>query len=236
MVMSYNVYAMDVSLPDNPYATLYKRAVGIEVIDLYSRADDLYQKYIAAKAREQSLANRMLSAVAIGAGGVGAMMLASGLAEQNADAAAEQDMSAYLATFRCDFGQGRNIKGGEKQIELPGANGLLQLNQEYKTLAADLKVRKEALGLAPGIESEHITDTATTGLYDNTSIGKTDGAFTSLARALSDEAGDDAAQWAAQKAAAKKKTTTGGIVGGVGIVGGGIGNIIINGRQDNQDE
>ena len=195
--------------------------------DSQKNIDELKDNAQAMKDKEQSLTARLTSGTAIGSMGIGGMQALSAVAEQKADQSAEQDMSAYLATFHCDFGQGRNIKGGDKQIELPGANALFQLNQEYKSLAADLKVRKESLELRAGIEAEHIDDKATTGLYDDASLGRVDGAFTSIARALSDEANDDAAQWAAQKADTKNKLKTGAITAGVGSAVGIAGNIAI---------
>lgn len=189
--------------------------------ELRANADEM-------KRVEQSTENKLLGAAGMGAAGIGGMQVASALAEKNADEDAERDMAAYLATFRCDYGHGLNIKGGETGIELPGANSLIPLYQEYVNLANDLKVRKNALGMKPGIESEKILDAATSGLYDNQSIGKVDGAFTSLARALADPTGADAAEWAAQKDATAKKLKTGAVVAGVGILGSAVGNAIIN--------
>lgn len=197
--------------------------------ELRANADEM-------KAVEQSTENKLLGAAGIGAAGIGGMQVASALAEKNADEDAERDMAAYLATFRCDYGHGLNIKGGETGIELPGANNLIPLYQEYVNLANDLKVRKNALGMKPGIESEKILDAATSGLYDNQSIGKVDGAFTSLARALADPTGADAAEWAAQKDATAKKLKTGAIVAGVGIVGSAVGNAIINRNVDEKSD
>lgn len=189
--------------------------------ELRANADEM-------KRVEQSTENKLLGATGMGAAGIGGMQVASALAEKNADEDAERDMAAYLATFRCDYGHGLNIKGGETGIELPGANSLIPLYQEYVNLANDLKVRKNALGMKPGIESEKILDAATSGLYDNQSIGKVDGAFTSLARALADPTGADAAEWAAQKDATAKKLKTGAVVAGIGILGSAVGNAIIN--------
>ncbi|MBR2342334.1 MAG: carboxypeptidase-like regulatory domain-containing protein [Alphaproteobacteria bacterium] len=189
--------------------------------ELRANADEM-------KRVEQSTENKLLGAAGMGAAGIGGMQVASALAEKNADEDAERDMAAYLATFRCDYGHGLNIKGGETGIELPGANSLIPLYQEYVNLANDLKVRKNALGMKPGIESEKILDAATSGLYDNQSIGKVDGAFTSLARALADPTGADAAEWAAQKDATAKKLKTGAVVAGIGILGSAVGNAIIN--------
>lgn len=199
----------------------------LKFLDKFTEYSVLQENLRAAQEREQSLGNRLLGAVSIGATGIGGMQLASGLAEQKADEDAEMDMKAYLATFSCDYGNGR-IEYGKTNIELPGGNELLPMVAEYKQLAADLKQRKDALGLAPGIESEVVLDAAATGLYDNAAIGKTGGAFTSVARALTDTTSDDATQWAEQKSSAQKKNKTGAIVGGVGAVGGAVGNVIEN--------
>ena len=109
-----------------------------------------------------------------------------------------------------------------------GGNALAPLYTEYVQLAQDLKMRKEALGMAPGIESEEILDKANMGLYDNESLGKTDGAFTSLAAALSNPTGADAAEWAAQKAETAEQLKTGAITAGVGAVASIAANIAIN--------
>ena len=192
------------------------------------KIDEARKKYEDAKATEQSLENRMLGAASMGAMGIGGMMVASSLAEQNANADAERDMAAYLATFKCDYGAGMNIRGGETGIELPGATELIPLYAEYVSLANDLKVRKEQLGMKPGIESEPILDSATTGLYDDVSTGITSGAYASLARALQNPDGEDAKKWSEQKDKTAKDLKTGAITAGVGGVVGLIGDASIN--------
>ncbi|MBQ4069970.1 MAG: hypothetical protein IJD52_01180, partial [Alphaproteobacteria bacterium] len=121
--------------------------------------------------------------------------------------------------------------GGEKNIELPGANALMAQRTEYIALANDLKTRKESLGMKPGIESELILDQASTGLYDDVHTGKTGGKFTSVSRALLDKNSDDAKAWAEQKADAadKKKTGTTTAIGGAGLSA--VGNVAANGLK-----
>ena len=204
--------------------------------DSKKKIAELQENYDAMKEKEQSTENKLLGAGAMASIGAGGQMIASSLAEQQADAAAELDMTAYLATFRCDFGQGRNIKGGETDIVLPGGNDLAPLYTEYVKLAQDLKMRKEALGMTPGIESEEILDKANMGLYDNESLGKTDGAFTSLASALSNPTGADAAEWAAQKAKTAEQLKTGAITAGVGAVASIAANIAINENKNAKQE
>lgn len=194
-------------------------------LDNYRQAQKAYEE---AKAKEQSLGNRILGAAAIGAGGVGGMMLASGLAEKNADMAAEQDMSAYLATFKCDYGSGMNVKGGESNITLPGANVLLPLYNEYVSLTVDLKSRKEALEMKPGIEAEVILNASETGLYDNESTG-VNGTYASVSKALMNPDGADAEVLQAQSDKTSQNIKTGAVVGGVGIVGGVVGDVLLNG-------
>ena len=204
--------------------------------DSEAKIKELQENADAMKAKEQSTANKLLGAASMGSMGIGGMQIASALAEQKADTAAEQGMSAYLATFKCSYGQGINIQGGENNITLPGANILLPIYNEYITLASDLKSKKESLGLSPGIESEIIQDAATSGLYDNKSLGITNTAFTSVSRALMNENSEDAAEWAAQKADTASQLKTGAIVAGVGAAVGIVGNILINEVADKTKE
>jgi hypothetical protein len=62
--------------------------------DSAAKVNELRDNAQAMKDKERSLENRLLGAAAIGATGIGGMQLASGLAEQSADKAAEQDMAA----------------------------------------------------------------------------------------------------------------------------------------------
>ena len=190
--------------------------------------DELAENANAMKEKEQSTANKTLGAASMGAMGIGGMMVASSLAEQNANADAERDMTAYLATFRCDYGAGMNIQGGETGIELPGAAELIPLYAEYVSLANDLKTRKEQLGMKPGIESEPILDSATTGLYDDVSTGITSGAYASLARAMQNPDGEDAKKWSESQDEIAKKLKTGAITAGAGAVVGVVGDMIVN--------
>ena len=174
-----------------PQPTLSEEDQKAKIAELKSNAD-------AMKEKEQSTENKLLSGASMGAMGIAGMQTLSALSEQRADQQAEQDMTAYLATFRCDFGQGKFIKGGQTNVELPGAGQLSTLYNEYMNLAEDLKTRKESLGLAQGIESEVIIDTSVINLYDDVGTG-INGTFTSLAKALSDSTSADAAEWAEQK-------------------------------------
>lgn len=208
-------------VPETPEPTLSEEDSQKKINELQENADAMHEK-------EQSTANKLLGGASIGAMGIGGMQTASAIAEKRADEEAERDMAAYIATFRCDFGQGRNIQGGETEIALPGASELSPLYTEFMELAADLKIRKEALGLRAGIESEVIIDSATTGLYDDVSLGKTDGAYTSLYRALTDSDSADAAEWAEQKSDTASQLKTGATLLGVGAVASVAGNLLIN--------
>lgn len=204
--------------------------------DSRARVDELRENAKKMHDKETSTANKLIGAAGIGATGIGTSQALSALSEQRADKNAENDMRAYLATIKCDYGTGKTVNGGETGIELPGGNELTQYATQYKTLAADLKVRKTALGMSPGIESETIIDAAETGLYDNAATGKTNGAFTSLSRALSDETSADAQAWAQQKANTASKLKTGAIVAGVGAVGSAIANLAVNSGVDKQNK
>lgn len=203
-----------------------------EIADLKAQQEakisELRENYEDMKEIENSFENRMLGATGMATMGIGGMQLATSMTEDKADDAAEQQMKAYLATFSCTYAAGKRYSGGETTIELPGGNELINLYNEYIGLANDLKTRKNALGLRAGIESEPILDGATSGLYDDISIGKTSGAFTSLARALSDPDSEDAAAWAAQRAETTEQKNTALTTLGIGAVATVAGNILIN--------
>ncbi len=192
------------------------------------KIDELQKNADAMHEKEHSTANKLIGAAGIGMTGIGGMQLLSGKAEQSADQAAEQEMQAYLNTFRCDYGGGKTFRGGEREIELPGAGVLTEKYNEYITLASDLKARKESLGMMPGIESEEIIDSVTSGLYDDVGVGITDGVYTSISRALLDETGEDAAEWAKQKEDTASKVKTGIALAATGAAGSLIANMIVN--------
>lgn len=187
-------------------------------------------KYKAAKEKEQSLANRMVSGVSMAATGIGGMELAQGLSEQKADKDAEADMSRYIETFQCRIGeQGAKINGGDTNISTPGANQLINLYQEYVNLAADLRERKQALGMRAGIESEVILDKASTGLYDDKGTGIENGTYASLYRASQGNQ-QDADKLSALKDTSKKRVIGGAVAAGAGVVVGALGDSLINGK------
>jgi hypothetical protein len=185
----------------------------------------------AAKEREQSTANKLLGGATMGAMGLGGMELASALSEKQVMEDAEQTMKAYLATFTCRYSDGGIVQGGEVDIELPGGNELLPLVTEYKQLAADLKARKQALDIAPGIETEEIIDKANSGLYNDESTGIIDGVYTSVSRALQNENSEDAKEWAADKEAIDKKIKTSTTVVAVTAVASIAANLAINNKK-----
>ncbi|MBQ0013304.1 MAG: hypothetical protein KBS86_01890 [Proteobacteria bacterium] len=188
---------------------------------------DLEAKTKAAKDTEQSLKNRLLGGATMVATGIGGMELARGLAEQSTDKAANDDMTAYLATFKCEYGTNK-ADGGETENELPGANTLFALYNEYQQLASDLQGTKEALGMTPGIESQVVLDKAATGLYDDMATGKTNGTFASLSRAINDSESADAAQIADEQSKSKSRVTGGAIAAGAGVAAGVTGNVLLN--------
>lgn len=168
----------------------------------------------SARETENSDVNKMLGATGMGATGIGGMMLMQGLAEKAADDDATRAMQAYIATFNCEVGNNR-VPGGVT-AEVPGGNELINLYGEYVNLANNVKEMKSELGLRPGIESEPILNSATSGLYDDVSVAGTSGAYASLARALMDPYGKDAAAWAEQTEKTSKNITTGAITAGTG--------------------
>ena len=196
-----------------------------ELEEKLKTAQDALKK---AQDKENSWANRAVSATSTAASGVGGMMAASALAERRADAAAEAEMQDYISTMKCEYGGGKEYNLGTDEVTLPGGNELLEYYTEYKTLADNLKTTKAALGLRAGIESEVLYDRAQSGLYQYANTGKTGGGETSLFRALTDAESTDATAWNDQKDASTKQLYIGGGAAAVGVVGGATGNYFIN--------
>lgn len=192
-----------------------------------SKVDDAKKAYDDAKATEQSTANKMLGGVSMAATGIGGMQLAQGLAEKSADEAADKDMQAYLATFKCKVSD-KSYTGGTMGIDVGGTNSLITLYQEYVDLAADLKARKEALGQKPGIESEVVLNKAEMGLYDDVGHGIENGTYASLYRASRGNE-NDKNKLAEQKESSANRVKGGAIAAGGGALGGVVGNEVMNG-------
>ena len=222
------VCAGELNLDSMSITDLYKQ---LEAINY--EYEELQKAYDDAKSRETSFANRMLGGLTMAATGIGGMELAQGLAEQNADEAAERDMTAYLATFQCKVGDKR-YSGGTTGIETDGANQLTSLYQEYVELAADLKERKTALGMKAGIESEVILDKNNTGLYDDVGHGIENGTYASLYRASRGNE-NDIKKLEEQKNTSANRVKGGAIAAGGGAVGGMAGNILINHTGDDDN-
>ena len=205
--------------PTSTEKEMYDHAAALKQ-QLDENTEKLEENYEDLKANEQSTANKTLTALTTAATGIGGMELAMGLAQQNADKEAAADMDAYISTFRCTYGDGKSVKGGPDEIQLPSGNTeeLMKLRSEYVALAADLKERKEALGLKPGIEAEEILDKTQMGLYDDEFVGITSGNYESLYRAkmLGSEA--DQAKLDEQAQSAKNRVIAGGVVAGEAIL------------------
>ncbi len=201
--------------------------------ELSANTSALEENYQNMQDKETSFENRMLGAAGMGTVGIGGMMAASALAEQNTDKSAEDDMRAYLATMQCKVGN-NTYSGGTTGIEVGGANQLINMYQQYAELAADLKERKNALGLTPGIEAEIVIDKAASGLYDDVGTGIGSGAYASIARALQDPNGADAQKWNEQKNSASTKLKTGATVAAVGAVASAVANYAMN--HNNKDK
>lgn len=197
-----------------------------------SKLEEKQKAYDEAKANEQSTANKTLTAATTAAMGIGTMELLQGRAEQKADKEAAESMAAYIATMRCTYGEDKQVKAGPDEIELPGGNNqdLMNYRAEYLALANDLKERKTALGMKPGIESEELIDKASTGLYDDENLGITSGAYASLYRAQILGSETDQAKIDEAAKTSKNRVLGGAIAAGAGLVIGVAGNSLINGK------
>jgi len=204
-------------------------------VDNSQRVADAEKAYNAAYDAEQSTENRILGGTTIAATGLGGMQLAQGLAEQAADRAAEEDMKAYIATFKCSIGEKgpKNYNGGTKGITTPVLTQFTDLYQDYKNTAGQLKIRKEALGMTPGIEAELVLEAKDTdSLYDDVGHGIENRTQASLYRSLTGDA-DDANALNDKKETSATRVKGGAAAVGAGVVGGVAGNLLINHNDSN---
>ena len=206
------------------YAPEIKTQIKRDDMAMQRDAEDAYRnEYDNA----QSWANKGTTALSTLMTGEGAMMAARAIAEKIADDDAEEKMSEYVSTMKCEYGGGQSVNLGDTET-LPGGNELANYYAEYKQLADKLKATKAALNLRPGIESEVLYDRAETGLYQYQTAERQSGGFTSLSRALMNPDGTDAEQWNAQRAETNRDLLVGGALATVGLAGSYIANRAIN--------
>lgn len=197
------------------------------------KAKEAEKNYQDAKENRDSTENRMLNFATTLAASQGASTMLSAMAEKKADAAAEQEMTAYLGGMYCEYGGGQSVRVGLANVEIPGGNELLNYYSEYKNIADRLKTQKTALNLPAGLESQTVYDKAESNLYKNASLGRGAGTQTSLSRALLDSNSADAAAWQAQKDKTAKNLKTGALVAGGAVVAGFAANKLLN-REYNE--
>ena len=197
---------------------------------LKQNLEELSDNAKAMAENEQSFANRALTAATVAATGIGGMELMRGLAEQSADSDAAAAMADYITTMQCEYANGKIVKAGRDEIELPGGNDekMMAYRNEYFGLASDLKARKDALGMKPGIESEEILDNRNLGLYDDENTGITSGSEASLYRAQMLDSEKDKSKLDDAAAASKRRVVGGAVAAAAGAVIGIVGNHMIN--------
>ena len=231
LVRANDIPAITITDKTNPkivelYQKLQDKSAEIAGIES-ERLGALEENATAMYEKEQSLENKTLTATTTVATGLGAMEAARAIAEKIADADAEEKMSEYITTMKCEYGNGKQVDLGNEET-LPGGNELANYYAEYKQLAEKLKTTKKALNLRPGIESQILYDRAESGVYQYQNAGQQSGAYTSLSRALMNPEGKDAATWNAQKQESSENLKAGLVAAGGGIVASVIGNYEIN--------
>ena len=148
LVRADDIPAIAITDKTNPkIAELYQKLQdkNAEIAGIESeRLGALEENATAMYEKEQSLENKTLTATTTAATGLGAMGAASAYAERLADADAEEEMSAYITTMRCEYGNGKQVNLGNEET-LPGGNELSKYYAEYKQLAEKLKATKKSV-------------------------------------------------------------------------------------------
>ncbi|MDR1361270.1 MAG: hypothetical protein LBJ18_03095 [Rickettsiales bacterium] len=213
-----------------------KKSIYDEIVATLSEmdgfGDELLANENAMKEKENSAANKALGAGAMGAVGMGGKMLLSGMAEQSADKAIQEEMQGVLNSMYCKVPNGTKINYGTTDNPLPGDGvAMAEMRAEYERIATQLKSDKEMLGMLPGIESETVFDKSATGLYDKDTAGykvrQGEGNIASVFGSLAGNDKDKAA-WDAQTAESKTQVNAGIGLAATGVVGGIVGNMLIN--------
>ena len=183
--------------------------------DKEDKSDEKEEKEDKAPKKEYSAKEKAVMAGSMAAAGIGGMQLAQGLSEMKADKEAAADMENYLKTITCGIGGATNVKYAESGTAPEQTRQFADERLKYIALAQKVKHAKEMLGMAPGIESEIIVDTAN--LYSGRGTDK-DG----ISRHL-----DTAAERLESKSG-QKRAIIGGVVAAAGVVGGIVGNAIVS--------
>jgi hypothetical protein len=205
------------------WADLQRQLDGEKPVDYQDPAalKELQNAAAAAKETEQSRANRLLGGAATALSGIGGMQLMQGIAEKQSDEEGAAEMRAYQETFRCSIGDGGmfNLRDAGTAHAVPGYSAAtMALKEEFRQKVAFLVDTKAALDMQPGIEATAILDTSN--LYTNESFEGT------VANRF------DTAQQRLDGGDANKRITTGGVMLGVGVVGGAVGDMLINKKSD----
>lgn len=196
------------------------------------KTESTHEKLNAAKENQNDWRNKLVNAGASAATGYGARMVATAMAEQSADAKAESDMREWIDTMKCEYGDGQVFNVGTETIYLPGGDEISEYAKEYKYLAEKLKKTKAALGLEPGIESETIYERSDYDLYSYNPAERQSGENASVSRALM---GEDT-KWAEQKEESEQDKNWGLGITAIGVFGGAATNIIINNKDNKNDD
>lgn len=184
---------------------------------------DTKDKLAEAKARQNSMANRAITAASVAGMGIGTSQLMQGMAERGADDKWSQEIENLVKSINCGIQGQARIQGGEEGWTPTYSAKFRQLREDYigvpglkVGLAPRLKELKEELGLRPGIESELVMDTER--LYGNDAIiggdEWTGGFSTAEERSEAGEGGS--------------RMRTGAIVAGAGAAVGIGGNLLVN--------
>ena len=192
--------------------------------------DSAQKAYDDAKAKANSKENKILTAATTAVTSVGAMELFQGISEKKNLKEYEESMEEYIGTFRCEYGNGHVVNGdANKMNELPSGSGITGLRTQYKNLREELLAKKAVLDMSPGIETEEVLDPSEMNLYDDEFVGITGGHEMSVYSAkMGNET--DAEKLDSAKESADKRLKVGAWVAGLGVVGGIMGDSLINGK------
>lgn|GEM_PF-6187036 len=116
------------------------------------------QRYAEARAREMSAANRALAAASVGAIGMGMTDMMAGRAQQQVDENRAREISVIEQSLNCGVQGNQRIGSGQSGNAPMMPRNVVEMAEEYATLAARVRSIREQLGIPLGIEGEALLD------------------------------------------------------------------------------
>ncbi|MCL2758342.1 MAG: trypsin-like serine protease [Alphaproteobacteria bacterium] len=132
----------------------------IDIVD-HSVLSEKMQRYREARARETSLANRLLTAASIYTIGTGMTDMMAGRAQQEVDERYARQVGVIEQSLNCGIDGHQRIRHEQSGNAPMMPRDMVEMAQEYASIAANVRFIREQLGIPVGIAGEIPVDMRT---------------------------------------------------------------------------